>query len=279
MKRSHSATPDLLASSIRRWEYLIYSNISQLCKGLAVLSLPIFGGCLNLVMCHWDVPTNQTQILGQLGHKSERKKLKSPTWWYPCEIALNKIKINQDQAPSVMAHHFTCPQAFQALGDNLFFSTGGGEPPQTWGFIPVGDLLLPKSKHQGVLHLSNSPAGQDCFKSKKEWQEKKQTTPQIQQNSWHATYFHPTATYVHTPAFSLFWGTEGWAWRPTAKLWEYTCSTILGCRVEGLLALQTLVSVTLHSCVRKKKEASLLIWSEGISLFSSKREIRFHWKR
>lgn len=79
MKRSHGTTPDMLASSIGRWGHVIYSNTNQMCKGLVVRGLPAFGRCLHLGMCWWDVPTSQSQVLGQLFHDFERKqkKLKS----------------------------------------------------------------------------------------------------------------------------------------------------------------------------------------------------------
>ena len=60
------------------------------------------------------------------------------------------------------------------------------------------------------------------------------------------------------------------------QLWEYMWGTTWGSKVWGLLALQALMCVTPRSCTRKRKEASLPTWNEGISLFSSKQEIRFH---
>lgn len=173
-----------------------------------------------------------------------------------------------------MAQHFPCPQAFQALGDSLVYLAGEREPAKTWGFISMEDLPLPKSKHKRALYLPTPPVWHDGFNSRDQWQEKKQTSTQIQQNSWQATYFHPAAIYVPPPAFYLFGGTQGGASIPTAlvtKLWEHTCSTASACGVWGLLAQQTPVCVTM-----KKQEASWLIASEGIRLFSSKQEIRFY---
>lgn len=71
VKRSHSTAPDTLEPSSGRRGNLVYSNTSQLCKGMVILSLPTFGRCLNLGMCCWDVPISQIQVLC---HDSGRKQ-------------------------------------------------------------------------------------------------------------------------------------------------------------------------------------------------------------
>lgn len=97
--------------STGRWGNLIYSNTSQLCKGMVILSLPTFGRCWNLTMCWWDFPISQTQVLC---HDSGRKqnKLEKPYVMISLQKALSKIEINHQV---MMALHFLCQTGFRSI--------------------------------------------------------------------------------------------------------------------------------------------------------------------